>query len=636
MGVTIARKFHTQSACVCAWHAPLAPHRVTHRPRSPTVRRRWRSPIPASMRDPQVLRKRRADDAPPSSHTPPEGRIPDFVASDARDTGPTSAPIPNPAPAPEDVPSGTETPPSKPRGFTVRKPAMPLPTSSKSPEQGISANKRAPSLVLPSFDDTFSRPPRVWPPRASVWERALGAVNAYLFPKMSHQRAKVIKSPPKQSQKGSTAPHLHAEHEQAMPRAYHVLGNASSPHARGYARIKTVVVLGVHGWYAQSIFKNVLGAPVGTSMRFATMMAESVRERFREAGHPLAPEALTVIAPQYDGKVEDRTRRFFTEITENPAFVAALRHADALLIPAHSQGAIVATLLLDQLLRKGFVDPQHTRICILSMCGIYQGPFVSLRSSLASSYINYFETSAARELFDFQTSDTPVSRKHHDAYARNLAAGVKLVHVGSIDDNVVPLYSALYSSAAHPSVLRAVYIDGVAFPQTDFLIGLIILCVAVRNCGFHDHNILTLLSASVAGSLYGGLGHSLIYDEPAVYDLATRYLFETSSPKHSGASHIPLTMTPFAAQRWNPYELPWALRGLLDDDTIQHFFDQDMITVVKDFAVWRPTSKPLKDLQWRLSSIRTIPLPLSEEAREAHVPVPSTRSDSPHRIKSKL
>lgn len=466
---------------------------------------------------------------------------------------------------------------------------------------------RSPSLVLPTFGDTFSRPPRVWAPRAGVWDRTVGAVRAYLFPRASTaQRPEIKTSLPKQAQRGSTAPHLHAEHEQAMPRTYEVLGDKQGGRARGYAPTHSVVVIGVHGWYAQSIFKNVLGAPTGTSRKFATMMGASVRRHFEEAGYVLDDDAITLIAPQHDGTVEERASLFFDAIVHEPAYVDALQRADAVMVAAHSQGAVVSTLLLARLLDEALINPARTRLCLLSMCGIYQGPFVHLRSTLASSYINYFETDAARELFAFQASDSPSSQAHSDAYSRVLAAGAKCVHIGSIDDNVVPLYSALNSQAAHPSILRAVYIDGVAFPERDFLIHLIILCVAVRNCGFHDHNLLTLLSASVAGSLYRGLGHTLVYDEDAVYDLATRYLFETNSPRSSGAAGIALTTTPFAAQRWNPYELPWGLRGLLDDTTIQHFFGAEMDQVVRAYADWHPVSKPLRDLRWRLAPLRTV------------------------------
>lgn len=255
------------------------------------------------------------------------------------------------------------------------------------------------------------------------------------------------------------------------------------------------------------------------------------------------------------------------------------------------------------------INADRTQVCLLSMCGIYQGPFAHLRSSLASSYVNYFETDAARELFEFQSSEAEVSQQHAKAYESLLRAGVKTVHIGSIDDNVVPLYSALNASASHPSILRALYIDGTAFSASDFLINLLVLCVAVRNGGFHDHNLLTLLSASVAGSLYAGHGHYLVYDEPAVYDLATRYLFETSTPRASGAAKVPLVAKPFVAKRWNPYEIPWSLRGLLEDENLRMFYAESIGILIRDFQNWHPIAKPLKNLQWRLSPIRTVRLP---------------------------
>lgn len=464
------------------------------------------------------------------------------------------------------------------------------------------------NLVLPSFEDTFERPPRSWPPRLGRFARLSAALLTALTgtaPRNVAQLNRNLDNDPmptlEPSNSGAAAPHLHSEHESSMPRTFAVLGKRNL----GCARIRRVVIIGVHGWFAQSILKSVMGPPIGTSQRFASMMERSVRRYFDAAGCPLDNDAVTVIAPQHDGCVLERADYFYNTITENQEWVDALQGADSIFIAAHSQGAIVADILLAKLLDIGVVR-DSSRICVLSMCGIYHGPFTHLKGTVMSSYINYFETAAARELFDFQSSQTTVSRKHNAALSRILAAGVKIVHVGSIDDNVVPLYSALNSAASHPSILRALYVDGVAFPQNDFMIQLLTLCVAVRNGGFHDHNMITLLSASVAGSLYGGLGHALVYDSDLVYDLATRYLFETNSPRESGASAIPVVSNPFVAQRWNPYEIPWSLRGLLEDPAIRRFFADRITAVLADFGMWSPTSKPLKELQWRLSPIRTV------------------------------
>lgn len=37
---------------------------------------------------------------------------------------------------------------------------------------------------------------------------------------------------------------------------------------------------------------------------------------------------------------------------------------------------------------------------------------------------------------------------------------VKMVYVASLNDQVVPLYSGLFTAVEHPLILRALYIDG--------------------------------------------------------------------------------------------------------------------------------------------------------------------------------
>lgn len=515
--------------------------------------------------------------------------------------------------SPPAAPNGAAASSSEPASAASTPTAeRPTPTQSKESLSG----PRAPNMVLPSFSDTFEHAPRSWPQRVGIWDRTCSAINTLFFqtPPDNVEQLNRSQKPAgpaelQPSGSGAAAPHLHAEHEQSMPRTHLVAGDRRLWKCRGCEGVRRIVVIGVHGWFAQSILKSVLGTPTGTSIRFATMMAESIQRHFRDAGLELNAESVTIIAPQHDGTVQKRTNLFYDDIVQNQEYVAALHDADAVFVAAHSQGSIVASLLLSRLIEEGFVNPVHSQLCLLTLCGIFHGPFAHLKSSITTSYVNWFETAAARELFEFQSSESEVAQQHTEAYRKLLKAGAKYVHIGSIDDNVVPLYSAIYAGASHPSILRALYIDGSAFPKADFLINLLVLCVAVRNGGFHDHNLLTLLSASVAGSLFGGLGHSLVYDEPAVYDLATRYLFETSSPGVSGAARVPLVSQQFVVQYWNPYEIPWNLRGLLEDDKIRRFYAESIAIVLHDFGHWTPLSKPLKNLQWRLSPLRTVRMP---------------------------
>lgn len=103
---------------------------------------------------------------------------------------------------------------------------------------------------------------------------------------------------------------------------------------------------------------------------------------------------------------------------------ARLCRADAIFITTHSQGCPVSTLLLDRLIQEGHINKAtnvsmspmipgvidssmpHTkpqRVCLLGMCGVHHGPLRWLHNSnVVNPYITYFESPAARELFDFQ------------------------------------------------------------------------------------------------------------------------------------------------------------------------------------------------------------------------------------------
>lgn len=45
----------------------------------------------------------------------------------------------------------------------------------------------------------------------------------------------------------------------------------------------------------------------------------------------------------------------------------------------------------------------------------------------------------------------------------HLFVQTKMVYVASLNDQVVPIYSGLFTSASHPLILRALYIDGDAY-----------------------------------------------------------------------------------------------------------------------------------------------------------------------------
>jgi hypothetical protein len=79
--------------------------------------------------------------------------------------------------------------------------------------------------------------------------------------------------------------------------------------------------------------------------------------------------------------------------------------------------------------------------------------FQTTTSEVSKSYVK-----ALRNVFDHGVSSR---------FRLNLLLGhvmtsdqIKMVYIASLNDQVVPLYSGLFTAVSHPLILRALYIDG--------------------------------------------------------------------------------------------------------------------------------------------------------------------------------
>lgn len=237
-------------------------------------------------------------------------------------------------------------------------------------------------------------------------------------------------------------------------------------------------------------------------------------------------------------------------------------------------------------------------------------------------------------------SESDISKKFRVSLAYIMQRGIKLTLVGSMQDQVVPLYSAIISAISHPNILRSVYIDGHIFTQeNDFIINLITFALGLRNAGLSDHGLLTHLSEVLAGSLYAlEGGHSTIYEELDVYYLAVQHLFETDplgkavlinnnnndndttlppttgddghdSKRHSNNIDT-MMLRPFQAKAIkNPYYLPWAMRGICEDQAIlkNSTWSKQLDELRHSFDKWEPTTPKLRSVKIRLEPF-TLPL----------------------------
>ncbi|GAB1214497.1 hypothetical protein ATERTT37_003660 [Aspergillus terreus] len=122
----------------------------------------------------------------------------------------------------------------------------------------------------------------------------------------------------------------------------------------------------------------------------------------------------------------------------------------------------------------------------------------------------------------------------------------------------------------------------------------------LRNLGIPDHGLIRELSAPLAGSLYTGDGHSRLYDDEVVYRLAIEFALETSNVPTTPV-HIKRALPSPA----NPYILPFAMRGLLEEEYVRRELYDETMELLRQFDNWKPTSKVLKDVKFRLEGIRS-------------------------------
>jgi hypothetical protein len=55
----------------------------------------------------------------------------------------------------------------------------------------------------------------------------------------------------------------------------------------------------------------------------------------------------------------------------------------------------------------------------------------------------------------------------------------------------------------------------------------------------------------------------------------------------------------------NPYHLPWIMRGLLEEDFVKTELSKETDELLKQFDEWKPVTKALKDVKYRLEAVRS-------------------------------
>jgi hypothetical protein len=171
------------------------------------------------------------------------------------------------------------------------------------------------------------------------------------------------------------------------------------------------------------LIRSVLGQPTGTSIRFANGAASAIHKWTQKHGYRCEVEK---IALEGEGKVAERIELLWKLLLN---WIEKIRRADFVMIACHSQGVPVAMMLVVKLIEFGYLN--NTRIGVCALAGINLGPFTDYKSRWIGG--------SAGELFDFARLDSQVSKDYEAALGLALKFGVRVVYIGSIDDQLVSL-----------------------------------------------------------------------------------------------------------------------------------------------------------------------------------------------------
>ncbi|KAI0022029.1 hypothetical protein F4780DRAFT_735299 [Xylariomycetidae sp. FL0641] len=357
--------------------------------------------------------------------------------------------------------------------------------------------------------------------------------------------------------------------------------------AKELPKVKKAIAIGVHGLFPATYLRPMIGQPTGTSIRFAQHCAEAIRKWTDSHGY--GDCEIEKVALEGEGKIGERVDNLWKLLLN---WIEHIRKADLIMVACHSQGVPVSLMLLAKLIDLGIIT--NARIGVCAMAGVSLGPFPDYKSGMG------ILMGSAAELWQFADPESEVSQKYERALETVVNYGTRITYVGSIDDQLVPLESAVYSPASHPYIYRAVFIDG-RIHAPDFIAHLVGFALKLRNLGISDHGLIRELSVPLAGSLYSGEGHSRLYDDPQVYDLAISHALETTS-----VAGIPCSIRRHEGLgNPNPYVLPWIMRGLLEEEFVKTELYSETAELLRQFDDWTPTTKALKDVKYRLEAVRS-------------------------------
>lgn len=86
--------------------------------------------------------------------------------------------------------------------------------------------------------------------------------------------------------------------------------------------------------------------------------------------------------------------------------------------------------------------------------------------------------------------------------------------------------------------------------------------------------------------------------------LAIEFALETSTASSNASLQIKRPI-PSSSSTPNPYILPFSMRGILEEEYVRRELNHETTELLRLFDEWKPATKVLKDVKFRLEGIRS-------------------------------
>lgn len=365
-------------------------------------------------------------------------------------------------------------------------------------------------------------------------------------------------------------------------------------------KIKRIMIIGVHGFLPTKFVKSMIGQQTGNSLTFVEEASKAVKYWLNDTTEPGFENMyhIDTISLEGQGTIEQRVEKSL-EILKNWADM--INDCDFLYFVAHGQGSIISIKLLAKLLQDATFKI-NKRIGLLSMAGPLLGPIKNLDTKIVIRAYTPMENEVLQELIELGKLNSSTFQNFRKDLEFILNHDVKVTLSGSVNDQLVPLESALGNNFYHPNIFRTIFVDSNS-NTPPFLMHLWKLILICRNIGHLEHGILKDLSDRCIGNINDG-GHGKIFKDSDIYLTSLKFALESTKINQKRDMSF---ITHHNDRSNDLFKLPWSVRELLED-TLQskHITNMELIKdLVESFNDWEP-SKTWKDYKFALDALSEI------------------------------